>query len=204
MTKKLYLVTTKLLLFKKQTFTTDKWVVWYVNWYFMTTDNFSATGRLTKTRSGQMNVQKLHQQPTARFRYVGCLLHSKIWITFKIRTKRKFIHPNPTQRKRANRYVQAALNIQTHKIILMKNWWFHWLFWLRIWWNFRDCITTKFEFWKRQFYKHDATTGWRQDAMQVADICKRLFRLLDDFFEILIFRAWERKIWWQKNQTLVI
>ena len=103
MTKKLCLVTTILLLFKKQTFTTDKWVVWYVNWYFMTTDNFSATGRLTKTRSGQMNVQKLHQQPTARFRYVGCLLHSKIWITFKIRTKRKFIHPNPTQRKRANR-----------------------------------------------------------------------------------------------------
>jgi len=73
----------------------------------MTTDNFSATGRLTKTRSGQMNVQKLHQQPTARFRYVGCLLHSKISVTFKIVTKRKFIHPNPTQRKRANRWRQA-------------------------------------------------------------------------------------------------
>ena len=28
---------------------------------------------------------------------------------------------NPAQRKRAKRYVQAALNIQTHKIILMKN-----------------------------------------------------------------------------------
>ena len=38
--------------------------------------------------------------------------------------------------------------------------------------------------WKRQLYNNDATTGWRQDAMQVADICKRLFRLLDDFFEI--------------------
>ena len=28
---------------------------------------------------------------------------------------------NPAHRKRAKRYVQAALNIQTRKIILMKN-----------------------------------------------------------------------------------
>ena len=55
-------------LFKTDNLPADKWVVWEVNWSFMTTDYFSATVRQTRTRSGRMNVQKLHQQPTARFR----------------------------------------------------------------------------------------------------------------------------------------
>jgi len=40
-------------LLKTDTLTADKWVVWYGNWSFMTTDNFSATGRQTRTRSGK-------------------------------------------------------------------------------------------------------------------------------------------------------
>jgi len=106
---------------------------------------------------------------------------------------------NPAQRKRAKRYVQAALNIQTTMIILTKNTWFHWLFWRMKWHIFSRIHDEKIWVWKRQFCKQDASTVWRIDAIQVANICKRLYRLHDDFFEILIFRAWERKIRWQKN-----
>ena len=106
---------------------------------------------------------------------------------------------NKTPRLHAERYVQAALNIQTIMIILTKNTWFHWLFWRMKWHIFSRLHDEKIWVWKRQFYKQDASLVWRQDAIQVANICKRLFRLHDDFFEILIFRAWERKIRWQKN-----
>jgi hypothetical protein len=37
-----------------------------------------------QTQSGRQNVQKLRQQLTARFRYAGNLLHSKISVRFKL------------------------------------------------------------------------------------------------------------------------
>ena len=92
------------------------------------------------------------------------------------------------------------MNIQTIMIILTKNTWFHWLFWRMKWHIFSRLHDEKIWVWKRQFYKQDASTVWQPDVIQVANICKRLYRLHDDFFEILIFRAWERKIRWQKTQ----
>ena len=92
------------------------------------------------------------------------------------------------------------MNIQTIMIILTKNTWFHWLFWRMKWHIFSRLHDEKIWVLKRQFYKQDASTVWQIDAIQVANICKRLYRLHDDFFEILIFRAWERKIRWQKTQ----
>ena len=38
----------------------------------------------TLTQSGRPNVQKLRQHITARFRYAGNLLHSKISVRFKL------------------------------------------------------------------------------------------------------------------------
>ena len=38
----------------------------------------------TQTQNGRQNVQKLRQQLTARFRYAGNLLHSKISVRFKL------------------------------------------------------------------------------------------------------------------------
>ncbi len=41
-------------------------------------------GRQTRTLNGRLNVQKLRQHITARFRYAGNLLHSKISVRFKL------------------------------------------------------------------------------------------------------------------------
>ena len=41
-------------------------------------------GGQTRTLNGRLNVQKLQQQLTARFRYAGNLLHSKISVRFKL------------------------------------------------------------------------------------------------------------------------
>jgi len=37
----------------------------------------------TMTRGGRMNINNLHQQLTAVFRYAGCLLHWVILLSFK-------------------------------------------------------------------------------------------------------------------------
>ena len=73
------------------------------------------------------------------------------------------------------------MNIQTAMIIMTKNTWFHWPFWRMKWHIFSRLHDEKIWVWKRQFYKQDASTVWRQDAIQVANICKRLYRLNDDF-----------------------
>jgi len=57
----------------------------------------------TQTQSGRQNVQKLRQQLTARFRYAGNLLHSKISVRFKLQLIMKIKLLNPAQRKRAKR-----------------------------------------------------------------------------------------------------
>ena len=112
-------------------------------------------------------------------------------------------YANPISKSRTSqtRKTLVAIGFEHFSImiILTKNTWFHWLFWRMKWHIFSRLHDEKIWVWKRQFYKQDASLVWRQDAIQVANICKRLYRLHDDFFEILIFRAWERKIRWQKN-----
>ena len=108
---------------------------------------------------------------------------------------------NPAHRKRAKRYVQAALNIQTIMIILTKNTWFHWVFWRVKRQVFFPTPWPQNDNWLLDIpFDNNTSTSGRLDAIQVANICKRLYRLNNDFFEILIFRAWERKIRWEKTQ----